>query len=130
MKILIVALTIRLSLFVIINPVPVNDSKEYLMLSNNIKTTTEWKYDNWTERSFLYVLFLKVFGDISIFLQMFLGSIGVLLFYKMNKTAGWIWNFYGCWYDILYLKESLIFFMIINFLYFIKRRSYELKISW
>jgi hypothetical protein len=109
------------------------DPNEFYLNAQHLTVSTEmkheWEYTSVLERKPVYTFFLWIFTpDVAIFVQMLIGSIGVLLMYRMNKKAGIIWNFYGCWYDVIFLAESLIFFMMILTIYKYKSKNELAKI--
>lgn len=78
----------------------------------------DFPLNHWYEHNPVYVLFLWILTPgIALYVQIFIASIGVWLMWKMNHTAGIIWNFYSCWYDIIFLKESLMFSFLIMIIY-------------
>jgi hypothetical protein len=81
-------------------------------------------YSHWWERSPIYVFFLWFFTPgIALYIQIFISSLGVYWMWKMNKKAGWIWNFYECWYPVLFLKESIVFAMMIYIIYRVENKK-------
>lgn len=105
------------------------DAREYYSNAQNLSkgnAETDWSntYTRWWERSPLYVLFLWFFTPgIAIYIQMIVSSIGVYFMWKMNTKAGWCWNFYECWYSILFLKEAIVFALMIYIYYRINRKE-------
>lgn len=86
----------------------------------NTKTNPEIVYTYWWERSPLYTLFIHIFNPYAIFIQIIIGSLGVFWMWKMNRKAGLVWNFWECWYSLIYYKECLMYATIICIIYKVK----------
>jgi hypothetical protein len=141
MKIFIIAILIRLTIFVGLSlafkgqnvSTFAGDPLEYYLNAQNLSKSdqyhAEWEYTYWWERSPLYVLFLWFFTpNVALYIQIFISSLGVYWMWKINTRAGWIWNLYECWYPILFLKESIVFAMMIFIVYkFIEAPSMRIK---
>lgn len=97
------------------------DTYEYYQLSKNLEVDPirgeQFHYTKWYERNTLYVAFLHYAQPYGLFIQMLIGSIGVMLMYRMNHKAGIFWNFWEAGYSILYNKECLMFALIIFIIY-------------
>jgi hypothetical protein len=104
------------------------DDREYFYMANNNlqvlpDSTRQFQYTHWYQRTPIYTLFLYVLTpQIALFVQMFIGSIGVWLMWKMNKWAGFTWNVWECGYDMIYFKESLLFALIIFIIYLFSKK--------
>jgi hypothetical protein len=135
MKIFLIALIIRLAVWFVFETAygeasfPAFDSYEYY---NNAEALEVWppagerfNYNNWYERTPAYVLFLYLIDRV-LLLQVIISAFGVVLMYRMNRLAGWIWCLYPM--DIIhsfqYMKETLLIFLIIAVIYAFKRRDY------
>ena len=70
-------------------------------------------YKNWWERSPVYVLYLHVTCQ-SLLIQIIVGSLTVLILYKLNPLAGWLWCFYpqSIILSFQYNKETILWFII------------------
>jgi hypothetical protein len=137
MKIFLLALTVRLAVFIIFSFVYENpthkESEASIMYetSINLEPTEEMKskihYTQWWERSPVYVYFLHVTNQ-SIELQLLLSALTVLLIYKINHVAGWIFCFYpqSVILSFQYNKETLLWFIeAVIFLIIFRRYKYE-----
>jgi hypothetical protein len=94
----------------------------YYMATHHLDVMQEraqrFHYQYWYQRTPLYTLFLYLLTpQIAVFIQMLIGSIGVYLMYLMNKKAGYIWMFYEIPYSIIFLKECLMYALIITIIY-------------
>jgi hypothetical protein len=138
--IFIIALILRLSFYFYFSyTYPENfthkesDAKYYYDTSFNLEVSDQHKAKigeyKWYERVAVYVLYLHV-TQREIIIQMLLSCLTVLIMYKINPLAGWLWCFYPQSIilsfqtnkeTILWLTLSLILFGI--FSYF--RRSYS-----
>lgn len=125
------ALTIRLIFMYFLNPTfsAINaDTIEYYLTSINLEPhkffRLLWGYENWYERTPVYVLFLHVIQR-QLIIQVILSSIGCVMMYRINKTAGILWIFYlqDIIYSFQYNKESLLLFSIILVIYFLRNRK-------
>ena len=106
------------------------DAVEYYYNSVDFQVLPGATYTNWYERTPAYVLFLHLIQR-QLLIQILLSSIAVVLMFKMNKLAGWLWCFYP--FDVIssfqYHKECLLVFLIIGLIYlFRERRNWLLLI--
>jgi hypothetical protein len=137
LKIFIAALGLRLFVHILLNliftePAIVSfDSEEYVRNSYNLevwdKATEKMGYTEWYQRTPGYTLFLYIVGTkLAIYLQLIISSLSVFLMYRMNKTAGKIWLFYPMelLHPSMYMKETLLIFIIISIIYVFKKHDY------
>lgn len=102
-----------------------SDSLEYYISSVNFEPLEVhklfWGYSEWYQRTPIYILFLHLIGRQLIF-QVLLSALGCALMYRMNKTAGLIWVLYpqDIIYSFQYAKETLLLFMVICAIYFLR----------
>lgn len=112
------------------------DEKEYYYNGKNLDViynpssevpSRTYDYEHWYNRTPVYMLFRFVTQDFTLIVQMILSSLGVVLMWKMNKAAGWLWCFYlpEVFYSFHYLKASLMTFAIILTIYLWK--NYEAR---
>lgn len=130
MKIVLLAFSFRVILWVVLtlayqgNNVSTfgGDPNEYYQLSQTLTVNPiegkKFHYTHWYERNAVYVAFLWAFRTpYALFIQMFIGSLGVLMMFKMNWKAGIFWNFWEAGYSVLYNKEAIMFTLIIFIIY-------------
>ena len=69
-------------------------------------------YKDWWERSPVYVYYLHITGQ-SLLIQIILSSITVLILYRINPFAGWLFCFYpqSIILSFNFNKETLLFFI-------------------
>lgn len=98
------------------------DNMEYYHTSINLEPSLHYQVQyggfEWWEHSPLYVLFLHV-TQRQLAAQVLLSVVGVVLLYKINPIAGWIWCLYpqDIIYSFQYGKECLLIFLIITAVY-------------
>jgi len=121
-KLFIIALFLRLSMFVLFsilydNPThKESDAKAHYETSINLEVPKESQktigYHDWWERSPVYVIYLYVTKQ-SILLQIILSCLTVLILYKINPLAGWLFCFYpqSIILSFQFNKETLLFFV-------------------
>ena len=106
------------------------DEKEYFYNGKNLEIIYNpsedgrmYDYQHWYNRTPVYMLFRYLTQDFTLIVQMIFSSIGVVLMWKMNKIAGWIWCFYpvDVFYSFHYFKFSLMTFLIILSTYLWKK---------
>lgn len=104
------------------------DSMEYYQTSINFEPPEIIRlllgYNYWYERTPAYILFLHLIHR-EIFIQIIISSFSVVLLYRINKIAGWLWCFYlqEIMYSFQYAKESLLLFFIILSIYYLKNNK-------
>ena len=138
LKVFLLALLIRISFYLFTkfffgNPEFISfDSWEYFYNSQNLEIWQNAKeyigYEYWYQRTPAYVLFLYlVRPENAIFTQIIISSLGVVLMYKMNKTAGWLWCFYptSIFNSFQFMKETIYIFIIICLIYTLRKHYYS-----
>lgn len=83
-------------------------------------------YTHWYERTPAYMLFLHIVTvNNAIWLQILLSSIGVVLMYKMNSIAGYIWCVYpvSVFNSFQFMKETLLIFLIILAVFYLRDKK-------
>jgi hypothetical protein len=93
-----------------------SDAKAHYETSINLEVPKESQktigYHDWWERSPVYVIYLYVTKQ-SILLQIILSCLTVLILYKINPLAGWLFCFYpqSIILSFQFNKETLLFFV-------------------
>lgn len=137
-KIFLIAFTVRMIFYLIVkifygSPEFISfDSWEYYYNSQNLEVWQNAKnyvgYYNWYERTPAYVLFLYIIRpENAIAVQIIISSLGVVLMYKMNKAAGWLWCFYpvSIFNSFQFMKETIYIFLIICLIYTLRKQLYS-----
>jgi len=133
----VVAFLIRLLFWVLFGTylnITNSDSLEYYINSINFQPLdvhkAYWGYDNWYERTPLYILFLHITHR-ELIIQVFLSALSCVLMFKLNKTAGILWIFYPqeIIYSFQYGKETLLIFLVIMFIYLLRNHRIYLLLA-
>ena len=135
-----VALTIRIITMLIFSQYFDNyshkesDAKAHYLTSINLEVPKESQevigYKDWWVRTPVYVLYLHLTRQ-SLLLQILISAFTVLLLYKINPLAGWIFCFYpqSIILSFQYNKEVLIWFVEAVLFLIIYSRYYNEKIN-
>ena len=135
-----VALTIRIITMLIFSQYFDNyshkesDAKAHYETSINLEVPKESQerigYKDWWVRTPVYVLYLHVTHQ-SLLFQILISAFTVLLLYKINPLAGWIFCFYpqSIILSFQYNKEVLVWFVEAILFLIIYSRYYNEKIS-
>jgi len=108
--------------------VPLVDCTEYYNNSLNLSVTPffgeYYGYNNWYERNPLHIFFLWLTHQ-SLLFQIVLSAFSVALLFKLNKYAGIIYLLYPqhILYSVLYLRLTLLIFLVILSIYMLRNRS-------
>jgi hypothetical protein len=134
MKIFIIAILIRTAVYFLMpgNPSFISfDSWEYYYNSQELqvwdRAAERLGYAEWYYRTPAYTLFLYLIRpDNAIAVQIIISSLTVLLLYKLNYKAGWMFCFYpiSIFGSFQYMKETLLIFLIISGVYVIEKHFY------
>jgi len=134
-----VALTIRIITMLIFSQYFDNyshkesDAKAHYLTSINLEVPKESQevigYKDWWVRTPVYVLYLHITHQ-SLLLQILISTFTVLLLYKINPLAGWIFCFYpqSIILSFNFNKETLLWFVLAMLLYVIHFRFSRLSL--
>jgi len=123
-----VAALLRLSFFFMFtfyysNPTHLeSDANAHYLTSINLEVPKEQQekigYKNWYERTPVAVFFFHVIRQ-NIFILIFISSLTVVLLWKINHLAGWLWCFYPQAIILSYQfnKETLLWFVLAGLIY-------------
>lgn len=138
MRIFLIAVMIRVSVYLIVkiffgDPEFMSfDSWEYFYNSQNLEAwqnaTDYIGYEYWYQRTPGYVLFLYLIRpENAIPIQILISAVGVVLMYRMNKLAGWMWCFYpvSIFNSFQFMKETIYIFLIICLIYILRKQYYS-----
>lgn len=136
-KIFIVALLVRVGFYFVVglwgDPEFISfDSWEYYYNSQDLQVWPSAReyigYEHWWERTPAYVTFLYlVRPQNAIAVQIIISCLGVVLMYRMNSLAGWIWCFYpiSIFNSFQFMKETVYIFLIICLIYILRKQYYS-----
>ena len=111
-----------------------SDAKAHYLTSINLEVPKESQetigYKDWWVRTPVYVLYLHLTHQ-SLLFQILISAFTVLLLYKINPLAGWIFCFYpqSIILSFQYNKEVLIWFVEAVLFLIIYSRYYNEKIN-
>jgi len=110
-----------------------SDAKAHYETSINLEVPKEQQetigYKDWWVRTPVYVLYLHLTHQ-SLLLQILISAFTVLLLYKINPLAGWIFCFYpqSIILSFNFNKETLLWFVLAILLYAIHFRFLRLSL--
>ena len=110
-----------------------SDAKAHYLTSINLEVPKESQetigYKDWWVRTPVYVLYLHITHQ-SLLLQILISAFTVLLLYKINPLAGWIFCFYpqSIILSFNFNKETLLWFVLAMLLYVIHFRFSRLSL--
>ncbi len=108
-----------------------SDAKAHYETSISLKVPIESQekigYKNWWERSPVYVYYLHITKQ-SLLIQIIISSLTVLILYRINALAGWLFCFYpqSMILSFQFNKETILWFIEAT-LFLIIYRYYEYK---
>jgi hypothetical protein len=111
-----------------------SDAKAHYLTSINLEVPKESQevigYKDWWVRTPVYVLYLHLTHQ-SLLLQILISTFTVLLLYKINPLAGWIFCFYpqSIILSFNFNKETLLWFVLAILLYVIHFRFSRLSLQ-
>jgi len=110
-----------------------SDAKAHYLTSINLEVPKESQetigYKDWWVRTPVYVLYLHITHQ-SLLLQILISAFTVLLLYKINPLAGWIFCFYpqSIILSFNFNKETLLWYVLAMLLYVIHFRFSRLSL--
>jgi hypothetical protein len=110
-----------------------SDAKAHYLTSINLEVPKESQetigYKDWWVRTPVYVLYLHITHQ-SLLLQILISAFTVLLLYKINPLAGWIFCFYpqSIILSFNFNKETLLWYVLAMLLYAIHFRFSRLSL--
>jgi len=128
LPILVVALAIRLALYLSYTPPLIGDAREYFYNSQTLENTVRlWPYEHWYQRTPAYMGFLHLTGQ-SLLIQILLSALTCVLLELLYRHAGWVYAFYppSIMYANVYMKETLLVFLFVLAVYLLRNHRWWL----
>lgn len=128
LTIFLVALALRLGLYLAYTPPLVGDAEEYFINSQTLENTAHhFPYEHWYQRTPVYMTFLHIVHQ-SLLPQIILSALTCVLLELLYPYAGWVFTFYtpGIMYSNVYMKETLLVFLFVLAVYLLRHHKWWL----
>lgn len=124
-SIFIVALAVRLALYLLYTPPLVGDAQEYYVNSGPLRNVAQlFPYDHWYQRTPVYMAFVHITAQ-NLIPQILLSALTCALLEILYRNAGWVFSFYppSVVYANLYMKETLLVFLFVLAVVLLRKRK-------